>query len=171
MSARNPQLVNYINQNLALGISEEVIKRSLVSTGWKKEDIEVYFPKPKTNFKEKFVINIPLLSLRIGIAFVFIYAAVNFTLNPQEGEKFIPNFLTILLTKQTFLKIFTVYELFLAFWILWGKWPRISASLAALTTFAVTIPNIAYFDVLFRNVAILAAAIALVALPSQKKVS
>src|SRR5262245_19172312 len=74
----------------------------------------------------------PLL-LRIGLAIVFVYAAVASTLSPDDWVGFLPKFMTALIPGETLLKVFSVFELILAAWLLSGVYVRYAALLCAAT--------------------------------------
>ena len=161
----NQILKNFVNQSRQSGYSDDAIKKSLHSKGWSKEDINPYFRKNIVSLIEQ---NSPSISLRIGLAFVFAYAAVNFTIHPDQGLIYIPNYVKAFIPGQLFLHLFTVYEAFLTLWLLSGKWPRLCGILTAFTVFSFTVLNLQLFSTLFRNVAITFAAIAYATLKYKK---
>ncbi|MEK6847300.1 MAG: hypothetical protein AABY16_03980 [Nanoarchaeota archaeon] len=101
------------------------------------------------------------LFLRGGIAFSFIYAAVFAYLNPTNWIGYIPDFLTFGLDKLFFLKIHSVVDLILGLWLLWGKKLFYSSVVSAVIIFGIIIFNINSFDIVFRDVSIFLAAVAL----------
>lgn len=167
--AKKEQLINYIRQSINLGIPRETIKNTLLSSGWKKKDIEKYFLKPHIISKRQLIKDIPSISLRYGLAFVFIYAGIVFTLDPQKGLQYVPKLIQGIIDPKIFVSLFTAYEFILSAWLIWGKWSRYSGFVTAITTIAITLPNLDQFNLLFRNVAIFSAAIALSTLDLEKK--
>ncbi|MDP2593260.1 MAG: hypothetical protein Q8P52_01255 [bacterium] len=106
--------------------------------------------------------------LRIGLAFPFVYAAVGGFMNPTAWTSFFPPFATNYLPEQTLLLAWGVFEFILAAWILFGRrifWPSIIAatSLTGLIFF-----NWGARDIIFRDISILAIALAL-AISNRKK--
>ena len=166
--ATKVQLINYIRQSINLGIPRETIKNTLLSSGWKAKDIEKYFLKPHIITKRTIIKDLPSLSLRYGLAFVFIYAGIVFTLDPQKGLEYIPKMIQDIIDPKIFIPIFTAFEFVLSAWLIWGKWSFYCALAAAITTVVITVPNLDQFNVLFRNVAIFSSAIALAALDLEK---
>lgn len=104
------------------------------------------------------------LFLRIGLAFVFLYAAIESLLNPGVWAGFLPVFLTSMIPAGPLLTGFSVYEILLAGWLLWGARVRYAAILAAITLAGITFVNLAAIDTVFRDVGLIFAALALAAL-------
>lgn len=102
--------------------------------------------------------------LRIGLAAVFIYAAIASFLDPDTWASFIPSFVGEIVPPQALLMVFSLYELALAGVLLLDRFVFPAAALAALTMAAILITNAAGMDVLFRDVAIMFMALALAAL-------
>jgi uncharacterized membrane protein len=106
------------------------------------------------------------LALRLGLAFVFLFAAVTALLYPANYYKFVPPFISAYMSKDLFLMIYGGYEVLLAIWILVGKWSFYSSLLAAATLFGLTVLNLNEFNITFRNVSIICGAFALAFLSS-----
>lgn len=102
--------------------------------------------------------------LRIGIAFVFIYAAISMSLRPEEYARYLPPLIKETLPSTTILHIFGAYEIIMSIWLISGKWNLYPSILASLTIFSLTVVNLADFETLFRNVGIFFACLALVVL-------
>lgn len=105
--------------------------------------------------------NAPARCLRLGLAFVFLYAAIFVSSSAQRGGHYVPAFITTLLPLRLFLPLFGSAEIGLALWLLSGKRIRSAAFLSAALLIAITVPNLADFPIIFRNIAIIAAAFAL----------
>jgi hypothetical protein len=171
----NDALQIYVQENLARGHSKKIISRELLKAGWKKEDITIALQQStnvtvqSSTFTDRLIeknLCIPLsmlpnLMLRIGLAFVFTFAAITISLNPTDGESYLPGFVSIMVPSKVFLTCFGIYEIFLSFWLLSGKNKVYSGFLAAITIFSITIFNLESFDILFRNVAIFFAGLSL----------
>lgn len=111
-------------------------------------------------------------SLRIGLAFVFIYASVEIFISPDRFLKYVPLFLQQAIPSHLFLPLFGVSEVLLAVWLLCGWKGHIPALLSALMMAGIVAFNMEHFQILFRNVAIGFGSISLVLLEltdSQKR--
>jgi hypothetical protein len=110
--------------------------------------------------KEKLV----SLLLRLGLAFAFIYAAISAFINPTAWIGFFPEFLR----GEGVLMIFSVGEIVLGLWLLWGKKVFYAAILSALAMAGIVWFNFGAMDIVFRDVSILLMAIALAVLSRGK---
>ncbi len=108
------------------------------------------------------------LLLRIGLAFVFLYVAVASFLAPDSWIGFFPAVFKNIFPQNLLLTGFSVYEILLGLWLLWGRYAFYSAPLAVLTLLGIIIPNLGALDIIFRDVGLLFAALALAALNYQK---
>ena len=102
--------------------------------------------------------------LRVGLVAVFLYAAVSSLGAPAEWLSYMPAFLTRLLTGNTLIRLFAVYELLLVAWLISGKLIRHCALLCALTFVAIVIMNTEQLIITFRDVGLVCMALALYAL-------
>lgn len=101
------------------------------------------------------------LLLRIGLAFVFAYAAVSAFFEPLRFAGYMPSFLPHRFVEQVCLPFFSAYELILAVLLLAGVRLFVVSMLSAVTVVGIIVINLDLFPLLFRNVAILCAALAL----------
>lgn len=101
------------------------------------------------------------LLLRIGLASVFIYAAVATTLHPDDWIWFFPAILRNFVPHSLLLTGFSIYEIVLSIWILIGWRLLYSSTLAALTLLGIIVSNLAVIDIVFRDFAIFFMAAAL----------
>lgn len=101
------------------------------------------------------------LLLRLGLAFVFVYAATASFADPDKFERYLPAMLAHPWVEHWCLPAFSTYELGLAVALATGRRLVLASTLAALTVTAITVVNPAEFDVLFRNVAIICTALSL----------
>jgi hypothetical protein len=99
--------------------------------------------------------------LRWGLAFVFFYAAVAALLDPGEWVAFLPPFLSDIAPLTLFLTAFSVYQLILASMLFWGKYLWWSSLLAVLTFAGIVIVNYQVMDLVFRDIGLAFAALAL----------
>jgi uncharacterized membrane protein YphA (DoxX/SURF4 family) len=104
----------------------------------------------------------PLL-LRIGLATMFLYAAISSFLDPREWIGYLPSMLTSRINAETILHFFSVYELILAAWLLSGVYVRYAALLCAATLAGIVVTNFSLFAISFRDIGLIFAALALAA--------
>ena len=99
--------------------------------------------------------------LRVGVAFAFLYPPINAFSDPNSWVGYFPPFLRGIVDDTLLLYLFGTLEVTLAFWILsgWKIWlPSLAAAALLLGIVAFNIPQ---FQVLFRDISIAAAAVAL----------
>jgi len=99
--------------------------------------------------------------LRIGIAIVFFYAAIASFIMPLNWIGYFPTFIRGHIPDSMLLNLFSIFELTLGVWILSG-WKTFYAGLAsAATLLGIIVFNYFLFDIVFRDIAILFASLAL----------
>ncbi len=59
--------------------------------------------------------------LRWGLAFVFFYAAIASVARPERWVIYVPSFISSIMAPQSFLVVFSLYELILAGFLFSGK--------------------------------------------------
>ncbi|MBI2632508.1 hypothetical protein HYW75_05880 [Candidatus Pacearchaeota archaeon] len=106
--------------------------------------------------------------LRAGLAVVFLYAAISAFLNPLAWAGYIPAFVQAIIPAKTFLHIHSIFNILLSVWLLSKKQVFYASIIASLALLAIIFFNYTALDIIFRDVAILFAAIAL-AIISYKK--
>ena len=106
--------------------------------------------------------------LRLGLAFVFIYAGIASFVNPSDWIGFFPLFLRNLLNNNLLLIGHSAFEVVLGLWLLTGKWPFYSSVISAVAIFGIIIFNLGSMDIIFRDVAILFMALSLVLLSYER---
>lgn len=104
------------------------------------------------------------LLLRIGMAVTFMYAAWASFRTPTDWIGFFPGFLLNIIPGSFLLPLFSVAELILAAWLLSGKWMLYAALTSAALFFGIVVVNLGALDLVFRDVGLGFAAIALVVL-------
>jgi hypothetical protein len=82
---------------------------------------------------------------------------------------YFPSILTDHLPSSILLKVFSVYELILAAWLLSGIYVRWGALLCAATLGGIVLANFELFAITFRDIALIFAALALAALEWKSK--
>ena len=102
--------------------------------------------------------------LRIAVAFAFVYPAQHAVNNPDSWIGYFPPFMFNLgIPPEVLLHGFGVVEIILAVWILWGWRLEIPSVVAAVMLMAIVVFNLVQFEILFRDVSIALAALALAA--------
>lgn len=100
--------------------------------------------------------------LRIGLAVVFLYAAVAALINPDAWVGFIPPFVRSIIPARTFLVVHSISEIILGLWLLSGMYSFVAGVLAAAAMAGIVLFNLGSLDIVFRDIAILFMALALV---------
>lgn len=118
--------------------------------------------------------------LRIAVAFAFAYPAIDEIFDPASWLGYFPHFILatydaligvpLKLSEVVLLHTFGLFEVALALWVLIGTRVRIPAVIMALVLFAIVGFNLdpSNFSVLFRDVSIALAALALASMSSRK---
>jgi uncharacterized membrane protein YphA (DoxX/SURF4 family) len=96
--------------------------------------------------------NLAAWMLRLGLAFVFLYAGFSTLQHPLDWVGYLPTFLTKMLTAVTLIKFIAIYELLLAGWLVSGQYVRYTARLSALTLAGIVVFNLSSFLITFRDV-------------------
>ncbi|HSX35394.1 MAG TPA: hypothetical protein VLH84_00495 [Patescibacteria group bacterium] len=100
--------------------------------------------------------------LRIGLAFVFGYAAVMSLVHPLQWAGYLPSFATNFVGADTAVRLLAIYELLLAAWLLTGTYLKYCAALCALTLAGIVAFNTGNLLITFRDVGLACMAVALV---------
>ena len=103
--------------------------------------------------------------LRLGLAFVFLYAGIAALLHPLEWEGYLPGFIGSVIDPELALKTMAVYETVLGIWLLIGRYRKYAAALVALTLSGITLLNLSLLIITFRDVGLVLAAVALFLMP------
>lgn len=101
------------------------------------------------------------LLLRIALAFGFLYAAAGSFLSPSEWIGFFPEWMFSLAPAEFLLPAFSLFEILLALWLLSGWRIKEAALLSAAVLFGIVIFNIPQLIIVFRDVGLGIAALAL----------
>jgi hypothetical protein len=106
------------------------------------------------------------LLLRLGLAMVFLYAAAGSLLHPQEWIGYLPPFLLKMeaLNSAVLLKIFAVYEILLAVWLISNRYIRYVGLLCAATLLGIILAQPSALIVTFRDIGLIFMALAIAAL-------
>ena len=99
--------------------------------------------------------------LRVVLAVPFLFAAIDATLQPEAWIGFMPLFFRNLLPEALLLVAFSLHQAGLTFWLLSGWKTKEAAVFAALTLLIITAANITVLEIVFRDIGLLLAAVAL----------
>lgn len=99
--------------------------------------------------------------LRIGLAFVFLYAGIAALGNPDAWSGFFPLWLTGVAPVSVLNSGFSILEIVLAGWLLLGVFSRLAGIVAAALLLGVVVFNLGALDIAFRDVGLFFAALAL----------
>lgn len=125
------------------------------------------------NFSIKIIPFLPIYILRFGIAFVFGYAAITGLMLPEKYMKWVPasllQGLNPYLTLHQFLFLFFIFELLLVVLIISGYDARLGALVMAILLLVITALNYKAFDIVFRNIGLICAALSLAILERRKQ--
>lgn len=102
--------------------------------------------------------------LRLAIAIPFLYAAIAAFIDPTSWVGFLPSWTNSIIPVSMALILFSVYEIGLSLWLISGKEGFYSALLSAITLGGITFFNLGALDIVFRDVGLFLAAVALVLL-------
>lgn len=105
------------------------------------------------------------LFLRIGLAVVFMYAAISSFVSPEDWVGYVPDFMRQLLPGTVVLTIFSGVELVLVAWLLSGVYVRIAALVAAAMLAGIVVSNFSLLPISFRDIGLIFAALALACWP------
>ena len=114
-------------------------------------------------------ISVPEWLLRIGVVGSFLYPPFDALMDPYSWIGYFPAFLTNLVAPHGVLLLhaFGVLEIGIGLWLLLGRSIRIPALVASILLIAIVVCNLPQFQVLFRDVSIALAALALAFWPKQ----
>ncbi|MDO8548100.1 MAG: hypothetical protein Q7R71_00290 [bacterium] len=110
--------------------------------------------------------------LRAGVAFAFLYPPINALFDPSTWIGYLPHFARGIggLSDIVLLHAFGAVEVLIALWILSGKkifWPSLVATAILV---AIIFLNLQDFQIIFRDVSIAAAALALAVMNYRSKI-
>lgn len=110
------------------------------------------------------------LLLRAGVALSFLYPPLDGFSNPDNWIGYFPSFISSIPVDAHILLLgFEAIEVIIALWLLSGWKVRIPAVIAALMLLGIVAFNAAQFPILFRDVSIALAALALAVLPRPER--
>ena len=107
--------------------------------------------------------------LRWGLAFVFFYAAIASLLDPSEWVSFLPGFLATASYAHLLLTVFSAYQLVLAGFLFSGRRIYWASLFATITLAGIIVANVQESDLIFRDVGLAFASLALFEMSRQDK--
>lgn len=108
------------------------------------------------------------LFLRIGLALMFFYAAYGSFIQPDSWIGYFPLWMRDLIPGAVLLPAFSVVEIAIGVWLLTGKALKIAALVSAAMLAGIVAFNLSLFDVIFRDVGLVFAALALFSLAQSR---
>ena len=108
------------------------------------------------------------LLIRIGLAIVFAYAAIDAFREPGAWISFIPAVMTKFVDAKLALDVISVVQLVLAAVLVWGRYIKQAALVAIALLGGIMVTNIATFLVTFRDIGLVTAAAALLFLDDSR---
>lgn len=105
----------------------------------------------------------PLL-LRIGLAAVLMYAAIASIITPNDWVGYVPAFIREFVPATTVLGALSVAQIIVAVWLLSGIYVRLAALVCAAMLAGIIVANLSLFTIIFRDIGLFFAALALAAM-------
>lgn len=107
--------------------------------------------------------------LRAGLCVVFLYAGISALFNPENWIGFVPQLVSVFIPRDIFLVIHGITDLVIGIWLISNFKPFWAGLVASLSLIAIILFNFVQLEIIFRDIAILFAALALMALTYRKK--
>ncbi|PLX26465.1 hypothetical protein C0581_04340 [Candidatus Parcubacteria bacterium] len=102
--------------------------------------------------------------LRVGVALSLLYAAIASFLSPAVWASFFPQWMTNIIPGTILLTIFSICEIILALWLLSNKKACLAGFVSALVMLGIIFTNLHSLDLVFRDIPILFAGLAIITL-------
>jgi hypothetical protein len=102
--------------------------------------------------------------LRLGVAFAFLFPAINAVFDPYSWLGYLPGVLRDLAPELVLLHVFGFIEVVIAVWILSGRRIFFPTVLACVILALIILLNLGDFQILFRDISILFMTLALAVL-------
>lgn len=112
---------------------------------------------------------LPILLLRLALAFSFLYAGFASLSDPDSWIGFFPLWLVSLLPDKILLAGFAVLEIALGLWFIFGRALFYAASLAMVLLLGIVVFNFGALDLVFRDFSLALCAAALAVLSKRRK--
>ena len=101
--------------------------------------------------------------LRVGLCIVFLYAGTAALVNPENWIGFVPQWISIFISRDIFLIMHGMTDLLIGIWLISNFKPFWAGLIASLSLISIISVNFTQLEIIFRDVAILFAAFALMA--------
>ncbi len=101
------------------------------------------------------------LMLRLSLGFAFIYASISHYVEPEAWLQFYPSFIQELAQEKWFLLMSSIGELAFGFAIISGRFTYYLAILSALALTTIVVFNLDNMFVVFRDISLIGASVAL----------
>jgi len=98
--------------------------------------------------------------IRVGLAFVFLYAAIAALMTPASWIGFLPTWFDTIINPETLLFVFSLFEILLAVLILFWSSPY-PGGVATLLFIGMILPNTGAMEIVFRDVGLMFMALTL----------
>ncbi|HEX7963909.1 MAG TPA: MauE/DoxX family redox-associated membrane protein [Candidatus Saccharimonadales bacterium] len=105
--------------------------------------------------------NLTQLLLRAALALVFLYASISSFMHPDDWLGYLPQFARDHFNAHLLLHFFSVVEMAVALWLIWGKYVQWAALAAAALLAGIIVSNFSLFLITFRDAALMICALAL----------
>ena len=107
--------------------------------------------------------------LRAGLCVVFLYAGIAALVNPENWIGFVPQWVNIFISRDIFLIMHGITDIVIGLWLISDFKPFWAGLIASLSLSSIIFVNFTQLEIIFRDVAILSAALALMALSYKRK--
>lgn len=114
--------------------------------------------------------NLVIFLLRIGLAFVFLYAGISILTNPTSWIGFIPKFMEVFVSGYTILYAHAFFDIVLGIWLLYWKKIFYASVLCSLNLLGIILFNLGSLDIIFRDLGLLFSSLALAVLSYEEEV-
>lgn len=91
---------------------------------------------------------------RVSLAFPFFYSSIDGLVHPSDWIGYVPHFVSSIMPIPIFLGIFSIIELVLALWVLFGPYAWIPSVLIGFLLLGIVAVNPSQFLVTFRDLSI-----------------
>jgi len=109
------------------------------------------------------------LVLRLGLAFIFAYAGIASFLSPLEWTGYLPSFVGALVPATLAVQLMAFVEVVLAVWLVSGVYLFYASIASTVLLAGITVANLGLLVITFRDVGLVAAALALTLLMRNHK--
>ncbi|MDO8509202.1 MAG: hypothetical protein Q7S27_05980 [Nanoarchaeota archaeon] len=105
--------------------------------------------------------HLAIFFIRIGLAFVFLYAGIGIITNPDSWIGFVPKIVSKFMSTYVVLYSHAILDIILGVWLIYGKRVFYASILCSLNLLSIIIFNAGSMDIIFRDISILFSSLAL----------